>query len=51
MVATVPGSCFGCEGFIRISYCCSDETLKTGLDRLEDFISLHAFPLGEGGSL
>ena len=38
-VAAVPGSCFGAEGFIRLSYCYSDEELKTGLDRLEAFIS------------
>lgn len=37
-VATVPGSCFGVEGYIRLSYCCSDENLKKGLDRLEGFI-------------
>ena len=37
-VAAIPGSCFGCEGHIRISYCYSDEELKTGLDRLEAFI-------------
>lgn len=37
-VAAVPGSCFGTEGYIRLSYCCSDETLKTGLDRMEMFI-------------
>ena len=37
-VATVPGSCFGCPGYIRISYCCADEALKTGLDRLETFL-------------
>jgi aminotransferase len=37
-VATVPGSCFGAEGHIRISYCCSDENLKKGLDRLEAFL-------------
>ena len=37
-VATVPGSCFGCEGHIRISYCCSDDALKKGLDRLEAFL-------------
>ncbi len=37
-VAAVPGSCFGAEGYIRLSYCCSDEDLKTGLDRLEKFI-------------
>ena len=37
-VATVPGSCFACPGHIRISYCCSDAALATGLDRLEAFI-------------
>ncbi len=37
-VAAVPGSCFGCEGYIRISYCCSDRDLETGLDRLEGFL-------------
>ena len=37
-VATVPGACFGCPGYIRISYCCADEALKTGLDRLETFL-------------
>ncbi len=37
-VAAVPGSCFGTDGHIRLSYCCSDEELKTGLDRLESFI-------------
>ena len=38
-VAAVPGSCFGCEGHIRISCCYSDEALNTGLDRLEAFIA------------
>ena len=37
-VAAVPGSCFGAEGYLRLSYCCSDETLEKGLDRLEQFI-------------
>ena len=37
-VATVPGSCFACPGHIRISYCCADKALKTGLDRLEKFL-------------
>ena len=37
-VAAVPGSCFGAEGHLRLSYCCSDETLEKGLDRLEQFI-------------
>lgn len=37
-VAAVPGSCFGADGYIRLSYCCSDEELKTGLDRMEAFL-------------
>ena len=37
-VATVPGSCFGCPGHIRISYCCGEEALTEGLDRLEKFL-------------
>lgn len=37
-VATVPGSCFGCPGHIRISYCCADEALEKGMDRLERFL-------------
>ena len=39
-LAAVPGSCFGTEGHIRLSYCYSDEELKTGLDRLEKFLSI-----------
>ena len=38
-LAAVPGCCFGTEGHIRLSYCYSDEDLKTGLDRLEAFIA------------
>ncbi len=37
-VAAVPGSCFGCPGHIRISYCCSDGDLELGMARLEGFI-------------
>ena len=37
-VAAVPGSCFGCPGHIRISYCCSDELLAEGLNRVEAFL-------------
>lgn len=37
-VATVPGSCFGTPGHIRISYCCSDEALIEGMNRLELFL-------------
>ena len=38
-VAAVPGSCFGTEGHIRISYCYCDEELKKGLDRMAGFIA------------
>ena len=37
-VAAVPGSCFGADAHIRLSYCYSDEELKTGLDRMAAFI-------------
>lgn len=36
-VAAVPGSAFGTEGFLRISYATSDETLQKGLERLAKF--------------
>ena len=36
-VAAVPGSAFGSDGFLRISYATSDETLQKGLDRLGRF--------------
>lgn len=38
-LACTPGSCFGAEGFIRISCCYSDEILREGMDRLEGFWS------------
>ena len=45
-VAAVPGSCFGAEGYIRLSYCYSDAELKTALDRMEAFIKvIQALPL------
>ena len=37
-VAAVPGSCFGAEGYIRLSYCYSDEELQKGLDRMDRFV-------------
>ena len=37
-VAAVPGACFGAEGYIRLSYCCSDGELELGLDRMEAFV-------------
>ena len=38
-VAAVPGKCFGAEGYIRLSYCYSEEELKRGLDRLGIFVN------------
>lgn len=37
-LAAVPGTCFGCEGYIRLSYCYSDRELEESLNRLETFI-------------
>ena len=37
-VAAVPGSCFGAEGYIRLSYCCGPEQLRLGMDRMEAFL-------------
>ena len=37
-VAMVPGSCFGAEGYVRLSCCCSMDDLARGMDRLEDFL-------------
>ncbi len=37
-VALVPGTCFGSEGYVRISYACDDATLDEGLTRLAAFV-------------
>lgn len=37
-VALVPGSCFGAEGYARLSYCVSDTDLQEGLARLAAFV-------------
>lgn len=39
-VCVVPGRYFGeqCDHYIRLSYACSDETLKEGLDRIENYM-------------
>ena len=38
-VAAVPGSCFGVEGYIRLSYCTGDEELEKGMDRMAEFVA------------
>jgi len=42
-VACVPGTAFGTlgEGYMRISYCYSDEILKEAFDRIERFLKLN----------
>lgn len=37
-VAAVPGSCFGAEGHIRISFCCAEQQLARAMDRLAAFL-------------
>ena len=38
-LAAVPGSCFGVEGFLRLSYCYQDQELEKGMNRLENFLA------------
>lgn len=37
-LAATPGSAFGCDGHIRLTYCYADPVLKEGMDRLQAFI-------------
>jgi len=36
-VALVPGSAFGCEGYLRLSYATSENQIRAGLERLAAF--------------
>lgn len=38
-VAAVPGSAFGLDGYLRLSYATSDEMIARGLERLARFCS------------
>jgi aspartate aminotransferase len=38
-VAVVPGSGFGAPGFVRLSYACSSEDIRRGLDRMGDALT------------
>ena len=38
-VAVIPGSAFGAEGYIRLSYATSIENISKGLDRIKKFIN------------
>ena len=37
-LACTPGACFGADGYMRISYCYSDSSLREGMDRMEHFV-------------
>lgn len=37
-VAVIPGSAFGVDEYIRLSYATSMENIKKGLDRMENFV-------------
>ena len=39
LVALVPGSGFGLEGFVRLSYAINKDSIKKGFDRIEEFLS------------
>ena len=39
-VAGVPGSAFGAEGYLRLSYCVSEDHIKEGIKRLREALSL-----------
>ncbi len=39
-VALVPGSAFGAEGFLRLSYATSMEKIKEGIDRIEKAVGM-----------
>jgi aspartate aminotransferase len=41
-VAVVPGVAFGMDAHIRLSYACSDESITTGLARLNDLLTASA---------
>lgn len=38
-VAAVPGTCFGTEGYLRLSCACADKDLAEALDRMEAFFA------------
>ncbi len=39
LISTVPGSAFGAEGFLRLSFACSVEDIKRGVERLKAALS------------
>jgi len=37
-VAVVPGAAFRAPGYVRLSFACADDVLRTGLERIERFV-------------
>ncbi|MGL2390709.1 aminotransferase class I/II-fold pyridoxal phosphate-dependent enzyme, partial [Helicobacter pylori] len=37
-VALVPGKAFGLEGYIRLSFACSEEQIEKGIERIARFV-------------
>ncbi len=37
-VGVVPGTAFGMEGYIRLSYACSEDDIRKGLERIREFV-------------
>lgn len=40
-VAVIPGEPFGAKNFIRLSFATASETIKKGMDRMEEYFSKH----------
>ena len=38
-VAVIPGEPFGADGYIRLSFATNMETIKKGMDRMEEYFS------------
>ena len=41
-VAVVPGTAFGCDGHLRVSFACSREVIEEGIRRLQQFFTARA---------
>ena len=39
-VATVPGSAFGLEGYLRLSYATADDKLRQAIDRIAKAVAM-----------
>lgn len=37
-VALVPGKAFGLEGYVRLSFACSEEQIEKGIERIARFV-------------